>query len=269
MSGLPDPATFLSGERGAVEGRRARLRARAGDLWLDALLSLRGTARRLEDGPPREVLVMSIYRPESERLSDAGRELESEHHRVRYAFGSTAADTLPHTVATGLGGGKFENLNGVLAAADGMDPDWTLVVDDDVVLPHRFLDRFLSACERFGFDLAQPAQTLMSHAAWPVTRRRAGVARETGFVEIGPVTAFNRRTAAELMPFPNLRYGWGLDAHWAALARERGWKLGVVDAVPVRHEQAAVASAYSSPAAIEEAQRFLAGRPYVENAGRR
>jgi len=119
VSGLPDPATFLSGERGAVEGRRARLRARAGDLWLDALLSLRGTARRLEDGPPREVLVMSIYRPESERLSDAGRELESEHHRVRYAFGSTAADTLPHTVATGLGGGKFENLNGVLAAADG------------------------------------------------------------------------------------------------------------------------------------------------------
>ena len=49
------------------------------------------------------------------------------------SFGSTAADTLPHTVATGLGGGKFENLNGVLAAADGMDPDWTLVVDDDVV----------------------------------------------------------------------------------------------------------------------------------------
>ena len=83
-----------------MEGRRARLRARAGDLWLDALLSLRGTARRLEDGPPREVLVMSIYRPESERLSDAGRELESEHHRVRYAFGSTAADTLPGVECT-------------------------------------------------------------------------------------------------------------------------------------------------------------------------
>ena len=29
--------------------------------------------------------------------------------------------------------------------------------------------------------------------------------------------------------------GWGLDVHWAALARERGWPIGVVDATPVGH----------------------------------
>jgi hypothetical protein len=78
-----------------------------------------------------------------------------------------------------------------------------------------------------------------------------------------------RDVARELMPFPELRYGWGLDAHWAALAEQHGWRLGVVDALPVRHERAPVASAYSSAEAIEEARRFLAGRPYVENAGRR
>ena len=58
--------------------------------------------------------------------------------------------------------------------------DWLLVVDDDVELPRGFLDRFLFLCERFSLALAQPAHRLDSHAAWPVTRRRAGsVVRET------------------------------------------------------------------------------------------
>ena len=99
-------------------------------------------------------------------------------------------------------------------------------------------------CEAFELDLAQPAQTLRSHSAWKVTRRRpASLVRETRFVEIGPVTAFGRAAAAELLPFPELRYGWGLDLHWAALAAERGWRLGVVDALPVRHEFGLVAAA--------------------------
>jgi hypothetical protein len=111
----------------------------------------------------------------------------------------------------------------------------------------------------------------MSQAAWRVVRRRpAAVARETNFVEIGPVTAFSRRAAAELLPFPDLRMGWGLDAHWAAYARDRGWKLGVVDSLPVRHEARAVAVTYGREAAIEEGRRFLAEREYVTTAeGRR
>ena len=45
------------------------------------------------------------------------------------------------------------------------------------------------------------------------------------------------------MPFPPLRMGWGLDSHWAALARENGWRLGVVDATPIRHESRVTAPA--------------------------
>ena len=142
-----------------------------------------------------------------------------------------------------------------------------LVVDDDVRLPRAFLDRFVAVCEAFGLDLAQPAQTLRSHSAWKVTRRRpASLVRETRFVEIGPVTAFSRRAAAELLPFPELRYGWGLDLHWAALAGQRGWRLGVVDALPVRHESGLVAAAYPREEAEAEAARFLADRPYLASA---
>ena len=70
------------------------------------------------------------------------------------------------------------------------DYDWLLVVDDDVVLPRGFLDEFVFLAERFDLSLAQPAHRHRSHAAWEVTRRRPfSVVRETGFVEIGPVTA--------------------------------------------------------------------------------
>jgi hypothetical protein len=213
---------------------------------------------------------MSIYRPETERVGGQLAKLASDRHDVTLAFGSTGDSTIERTVASDLAGGKFANLNAVHAAAGAPDADWTLIVDDDVTLPSRFLDRFIAACERFELALAQPAQSLTSHAAWPVTRRRGGqAARRTRFVEIGPVTAMTREVARELMPFPELRYGWGLDAHWAAVAEERGWRLGVVDALPVRHEHAPVAAAYSSQEAIEEARRFLAGRPYLPNAGRR
>jgi hypothetical protein len=88
--------------------------------------------------------------------------------------------------------------------------------------------------------------------------------RETTFVEIGPVTAFHREAVAELLPFPeDLRMGWGLDVHWAARARERGWAIGVVDATPIGHTQAPAASGYSREAAEREARAFLEGRAYV------
>jgi hypothetical protein len=87
--------------------------------------------------------------------------------------------------------------------------------------------------------------------------------REVSFVEIGPVTAFARATFPTLLPFPELRMGWGLDAHWAALARDHGWRCGVVDALAVRHRAAPAAGGYSREAAIAEARDFLATRPYL------
>jgi hypothetical protein len=86
---------------------------------------------------------------------------------------------------------------------------------------------------------------------------------ETRFVEIGPVTAFARATFEVLLPFPPLRMGWGLDAHWGALAAEHGWRCGVTDAVAIAHRAAPAAEAYSREAALSEARAFLADRPYV------
>lgn len=264
----PDPASFLSGETGHVAGVRRTTARRAGDALLDLLLKpyVRALDRLAESTPRRRVRALSIYRPESKLIEAATAELGRTRHELELVLGSTGAATLPNTARENLSGGKFENLNELLASAGEPDaePDWLIVVDDDVALPPRFLDRLIGLCEHFDLTLAQPAQTLMSHAAWRVTRRHAcSLARETHFVEIGPVTAFRRGAVAELTPFPPLRYGWGLDLHWAALAQERGWRLGIVDALSVGHEAEPVGSAYSHADAIAEAQRFLTSRPYV------
>jgi hypothetical protein len=186
--------------------------------------------------------------------------------QVRAELGRSRHDV---EVATGPvgGAGKFENLNALLAAHPLDGRDWLLVVDDDITLPRGFLDSFLFLAERWDLRLAQPAHRRRSHAAWAVTRRRGGsLVRETGFVEIGPVSAFHASTFETLLPFPQLRAGWGLDSHWAALAREHGWRIGVVDATPIRHVMRPIADSYRHADAMAEARGFLADKPYVTSA---
>jgi hypothetical protein len=250
-------ADFLSGSSGTVGGLDA-IRRRARDGLASAGERLGGRNLRLEVAarhrpPLRRVLVLGVTRREKATSAAAIRaELESSRHDVQM-----------HTTLAG-DAGKFENLNRLLAAHPAKGHDWLLVVDDDVELPAGFLDRFLFLCERFSLTLAQPAHRLHSHAAWEVTRRRPGsVVRETSFVEIGPVTAFAAPCFDVLLPFPELRMGWGLDVYWAALAREHGWRCGVTDAVAIHHRQAPAGAAYPREQAIAEARAFLEGKPHV------
>jgi GT2 family glycosyltransferase len=257
-------ADFLSGQSGTVggvDGALRGLRDAAIDAWeIAGARRLRLDLAARHEPPLRKVLAIGVVRPEHAELAERiARELLHSRHEVELR-------TCPPGEL-----GKFQNLNRLLAErADGspmQGHDWLLVVDDDIELPRGFLDRLLFLSERFSLQLAQPAHRSRSHAAWPVTRRRPGsVARETRFVEIGPVTAFARATFETLLPFPELRMGWGLDAHWAALAHEHGWRCGVIDAVAIGHRAAPAAETYSRETAIAEAREFLAGRPYVNAA---
>jgi GT2 family glycosyltransferase len=255
-AGGEEPA-FLSGVSGTVGGldgvrrRAADELAAAGELLAARPLRLDRAARH--SPPRRRVLALSVQRPERALLTGAiAAELARSRHAVELR--TTPAGT----------GGKFENLNRLLAEHPARGHDWLIVLDDDVELPRGFLDRFLFLCERFSLTLAQPAHRMHSHAAWEVTRRRPGsVVRETSFVEIGPVTAFAAAAFDVLLPFPGLRMGWGLDMHWAAVAREHGWRCGVVDAVAIRHRQAPAAASYPREQAIAEGASFLADRPHI------
>ncbi len=248
---------YFSGTSGQVWGIRATTRAVVADAVCDAAAvatltpwRLRRTARR---SAARRVLALGVERRDVPNvLAAAEAELERSHHHVDVL--STVAGTK----------GKFENLNDLLAGRPASGYDWLLLVDDDVVLPRDFLDVFLFLAERYDLALAQPAHRRRSHAAWAVTRRRPGVlARQTRFVEIGPVCALRADTFDALLPFPPLRFGWGLDLHWSAVARERGWRQGVIDATPVRHGLRQIATSYDRSDAVAETREFLADRPYT------
>jgi hypothetical protein len=268
-----DVDRLLSGDSGIV-GPRARVLARLEDLLCDAALwgrlvppRLSLAARHSRRGP---VLVLGLYSASFAGMMERSiAELDRSRRPVRFALGALdeAAPGLgEHTVSSRLrGGGKFENLNRLLTEVAPGEFDWVVVVDDDVELPGRFLDGMLFVAERLELDLVQPALRKTSHAAWRVFRREFwSVARLTRMVEIGPVIAFRGTVARELLPFPPLRMGWGLDLHWGAVAAHRGWRPGVIDAVPIRHEARLTASEYDREAAVEELRGFLAGKPHID-----
>jgi hypothetical protein len=247
-------ADFLSGESGQVGGRRDALRA-----LIDHAMAARGSyqlarvrraARKLG---PRRVLVLSIVRDENAAVYQRAL---AELRRSRCEIVALARE--PHGLA------KFANLNLLLDGVALERFDWVLVMDDDVELPAGFLDGFLYLAERWQLALAAPAHRMLSHAAWRLTRRQWGsVVRETAFVEIGPLTALHGDVLDALLPFPDVGMGWGLDAHWSWLARERGWSIGIVDALPISHLVAPAATGYGRDTAVAQARAFLAEHPYL------
>jgi GT2 family glycosyltransferase len=256
----PNTPDYASGRSGTLS-RRTTLSgavrdAAAATRGLPQRIALRRAAHR---APRRRVLVVGVARAANARIAAAARtELARSHHEVEL-----------HLEPPQPGAGKWANLNALLAVHPPDGFDWLLLVDDDVRLPRGFLDDFLLCAERFGLRLAQPAHAFASHAAWDVTRRRPGLLARTGrFVEIGPITAIHADAFGALLPFPDLRMGWGLDSHWSAVAAARRWPIGIVDATPVRHLRP-VAGEYPRDAAMAEAEAFLDGRAYVtrEQAG--
>ncbi|MEK6277264.1 MAG: hypothetical protein AABM29_04540 [Actinomycetota bacterium] len=239
--------------------------ARALDAALDARQAVLRSGRALDRAaeiPERELLVFGVYAPDGVAdMAAAVSEIGASRHRTRFALGALGAAApklAQQTIAVEMRGGKFANLNWLAGEGGGAESaDWVLIVDDDVVLPERFADRLISVAELLDFDLAQPAQTWSSDAAWRVTRRRPAMARRTRFVETGPVTLMSSEVFAAVYPFDEQGMGWGLDLHWAALAKRHGWSLGIVDALVMRHERRGTATTYGEADALEAARRFL------------
>jgi hypothetical protein len=132
---------------------------------------------------------------------------------------------------------KFSIVNQLLDGADLDQYDYVLMTDDDIVMPESFLDEFIGMQRTLDFAVAQPARTSTSYIDHPIVEQQLGVlARRTQFVEIGPVVSFHRSVFPLLFPFDlTSGMGWGYENVWSHLLRERGLRMGIVDAVPVDH----------------------------------
>ena len=160
---------------------------------------------------------------------------------------------------------KFELINRCIDAHDLSYFDYILVSDDDITVPQDFVDRFIGWQQYCAFDLAQPARTWRSYVDHPFVRRNPFCrARETGFVEIGPIFCVARSMAPLIIPF-DLRspMGWGYDLIWPAIARRNGLHLGIVDDAAIDHSIRARGKFYDAGAELDSMQRLLAANEHV------
>lgn len=155
--------------------------------------------------------------------------------------------------------GKFALMNYLLSCTAWGMYDYVIVCDDDIRIPEGFIDRFLSLQEQFDFALAQPARTHNSYIDHPITEQSdSSLARETYFVEIGPVTSFRADMLRLVAPFDEAApMGWGLDFVWPAIVKEHNLHMGIIDATPVDHSMRAPVTTYDGDATRQHMQAYL------------
>lgn len=237
---------------------RAVIRDRIADLMLAADSRRKLIARAAAEMPRQKVLVVGVEVPaRGDALQRIARQLAASRHDV-------TVSTVPMAPK-----GKFENVDdAIIAAGEPLAAfDWLIVTDDDVALPHDFTDRYLAAAQLSDLVVSQPAHCFHSYTTYQVTRRRPGrMVRQTSFVEIGPLTVVRRDAFEELIPFPPSRWAYGIDVLWAEICRRHGWRMGIVDALPLRHLKP-VGGTYSMDEAIEEGRALLARNNVRLNRG--
>lgn len=224
---------------------------------------------------PRKVLVLGIILADRKNLAkrimtDLGK---ARYHQVvqRWAvlFGSfnvpsglnrdivdlRECEAMPRSVL----------LNALMYPEDLMNYDYIMICDDDVLLPKRFLDDYIALVEQFDFSLSQPARTWYGHNSHDVTIRDRGcIARETRFVEIGPMVCIRRDAFGFVFPLPEAsKMGWGLEFVWAKLLSARGKRLGIIDALPIDHSIRGIAVSYGPDAARNDMRKFLKDRAHL------
>jgi hypothetical protein len=196
-------------------------------------------ARRLFGrATPGSAALLCVYR---ERNREGVRALVEEATRLRLSValwaldGVAAPDLARATVGAGRGL-RMDLLNRLWQAVRASAPRQVVVADDDVSFARGSLGSLLEAVAVCGFGIAQPARG--GDAGWSheITRSRAlTLARETTFVEIGPMFVVSGDWVPRVLPFPEgFGMGWGLELVWLDLQRE-GCRLGVVDCVTVSH----------------------------------
>jgi hypothetical protein len=148
---------------------------------------------------------------------------------------------------------------------DWMNYDFVMFCDDDIEVGDGFIDSFIALQQKYDFALAQPARTIRSYFSWDITRRRFfGRARQTHFVESGPLVSMDKRFLPLALPFSQLSpMGWGYDHVWPLTAKRAGLKLGIIDATSVDHRLRPHNTLYDARNELAIMIKFLEETPHL------
>lgn len=116
--------------------------------------------------------------------------------------------------------------------------EYVLFIDDDLVFRFDDVSIFFEKMQKGGLDLAQPSLSKSSCCVWPALFNvsKTGIRRTTS-VEI-MMPALSRRARDVLLPYFMFSVsGFGLDLLIGKIARDKGFDVGVIDDVIVKHEK--------------------------------
>jgi hypothetical protein len=161
---------------------------------------------------------------------------------------------------------KWQLVNNLIRPEDLERFDYIMVCDDDILLATCFVDHFIAEQQSLGFALAQPARTWRSTTDHAIVRRRLFTrARQTNFVEIGPLVSFRRDFLKAIYPFSlESPMGWGYDLNWPTTARELGLAIGIIDKIPVDHSLRPQGVLYNSGEHFDLMTSYLSKRPHID-----
>jgi hypothetical protein len=161
---------------------------------------------------------------------------------------------------------KWRLVNDLISSDDLDRFDYFMICDDDILLASRFVDHFLAEQQSLNFALAQPARTWRSITDHPIVRRRLFTrARQTNFVEIGPVVSFRRDFFKAVYPFSlESPMGWGYDLSWPITARELRVAIGIIDRIPVDHSLRQPQALYSGEQHNDLMMSYLARHAHID-----
>jgi hypothetical protein len=194
----------------------------------------------------------------------AARETKVTQRWIALAVDGKGNSELPCTVSVRVQRApKFVLMNEL--TIDALRFDWIFLVDDDVELPPNFVDDFLGIAERCNFALCQPARTADSFIDHPIVMQNPGVvARQTRFVEIGPLVAIRHDAAQLILPFAaDCGMGWGLDYIWPRILESEGLKMGIIDDTPIAHRMRRQVSSYGHEESAQGMAELLAANAHV------
>ena len=175
-----------------------------------------------------------------------------------WALDGIAPPLARHTVGVGAGE-KLPLLNETLVL-HGRPEGVVVLSDDDLEFVRGDVTELSGLATLAGLGLAQPAHVVGSEVSHGITRVvPRSRARLTTFVESGPLVAVAAEWLDRVLPLPAARgMGWGVELDWIDL-RHEGCRLGIVDAVQIRH-LGKVGATYDDAAVRERMRGELAAR---------
>ncbi|MFM8333839.1 MAG: hypothetical protein ACKN9T_19385 [Candidatus Methylumidiphilus sp.] len=221
----------------------------------------------------RSILVIGIMLADKVNLAESiAHELsQSQKWSVEQkwvSIGKTIAKSSQMDIVEHLENGepKFVILNRILSETNLEKYDYIIITDDDIVLPVCFLETYLAMVEQHDFALSQPARTHDSYIDHRFVEQLDGInARQTMFVEIGPLFCIRADAIGVLIPFDvTTPMGWGYDFTWPLTMEAAGLKMGIVDIAPVSHKLRKPVSNYSHGDADRQMKAYLSSHPHLQ-----